>query len=172
MSLLEGRGVASTQNDVELVAQRPLRLGGGQVKVGDQTLPRLFVAYGLKDRVESKQGIAGEVHLRNQARGKGRPKQRKMYVRRTPGVVMVLPRIRAGLDGHKTIAAVFVRKRAARAAEVGIKRRRMMIAIMAITDSGIGLPDLKQRVRHGASVVIQHAPGDDDPLSYRFSVVL
>src|SRR5882672_5887002 len=57
ISLLERRGVASTQNDVELVAQRPFRFGCRQVKVGDQALPRLFVAYGLEDGIVSKQRI-------------------------------------------------------------------------------------------------------------------
>ena len=50
--------------------------------------------------------------------------QREVDVRRPPGVVVVAPRIRAGLDRHEPVAAVVVGDGAAGAGEVRIERRR------------------------------------------------
>ena len=54
---------------------------------------------------------------------------------------------------------------AARAVEIGIERRRMIVAIMAITSSGIRLPDFNQRMWNGPAVVVQYASAHDDALA-------
>ena len=90
-----------------------------------------------------------------------------MNVRRTPGVGVVAPRIRARLDGDEAVIALAVGEDAARAQEIRIERRRMIVARVAIAARRIGLPDLHQRVRHAAAVFIQHPAGHDDALALR-----
>src|SRR5258708_34768874 len=99
MLSLKGRGIASVQDYVETIAQRPLRLGRRQIKAGDQPMPCALVRDGLENGVVGEKRIAGKIHLRNQARGECGPEERKMNVGRTPGVLMIVPRIGPGVDG-------------------------------------------------------------------------
>src|SRR5580692_3114831 len=71
---LERSSLGAPQNNVELIAQRPLRLCGFQIELADHTLPRLFIRNGLIDRIKREQRIAGKIHLRDQARNKCPPK--------------------------------------------------------------------------------------------------
>ena len=78
---------------------------------------------------------------------------------------MVAPRIRAGLDRDEAIVALVVGEGAARAQEIRIERRRMIVARVAIASRRIGLPDLHQGMRHAAAVFIHHPAGHDDALA-------
>ena len=101
-------------------------------------------------RIVLEQRIAGEIHLRHEPRRERRPEQRKMDVRRPPRVVVVAPRILAGLDRDEAVAALGVGQRAAAAGEIGIDRRVVVVARVRIAAGGVGLPDLDQRVRRPA----------------------
>src|SRR5581483_778656 len=93
-------------------------------------------------------------------------------MRRTPRVVVVPPWIRAGLDAGKPIAALIIGEHASAADEVRIERRFMLIVLVLVAAGRVRLPDLDQRVGHGATVFIQHAPADDDALAERFAGTL
>ena len=79
-------------------------------------LARGRVAHRLEDRVVREERVAGEVHLRHEPLGERPPEDREVDVRRPPGVVVVAPRIGAGLDRDEAVAAVVVGQAAARAA--------------------------------------------------------
>src|SRR5215813_7134929 len=161
ISALERRSLAPAQNDVELIAKRPLRLGGGEIKFGNQPLPRPFVWNRLEDGIVSEERIAGKIHLRDQPRGEGRTEKRKVYMGRPPGILVVLPRVGPGFDGHETIVTVAIGQCAACAGKVGIEWSRMVVACMAVTAGGVGLPDLNQCPRHRAAPVTQTASTHD-----------
>src|SRR6478672_7689507 len=95
-----------------------------------------------------------------------------MYVRWPPRIGVVLPRVSSGLYRGEAVIAIMVSQYAARAAEVWIEGRRMIVAIMAITSSSIGLPDLDQRMWNRPAVVVQYPAAHDDALPERFSRVL
>ena len=115
---------------------------------------------------------AGEVHLRDEARRERRAEQRQVDVRRAPGVVVVLPRVGAGLDRDDPVAAIVVAEAAPGAREVRVERRRMAIKLVDVAPGGIRLPDLDQGVSHGPAVAVEHAPGDDDALTERLARML
>src|SRR5690242_682550 len=85
---------------------------------------------------------------------------------------MILPRISAGFDGDKTIAALAVRKDAAATGEIRVKRRTVPINAMTVAPRRIGLPDSHPRPRNRAPVFIQNAPAHHDAFSRSFAVVL
>src|SRR3954466_14785117 len=95
-----------------------------------------------------------------------------MDVRGTPGVVVIAPGIGARLDRDEAVVAGGVALGAARARKIRIERRRMLIADMDVAAAGIGLPDLDQRVRDAAAVLVTDMAVHDDALAERFALVL
>ena len=93
-------------------------------------------------------------------------------MRRPPRVVVIAPRIRAGLDRDEAVVAVRVAEGAAEAGEIQIKWRRVLIAIVTIATCRIRLPHFDQRVRNRLIVFIQHAAADDDTFADRLAIVL
>src|SRR5690606_36210924 len=67
---------------------------------------------------------------------------------------------------------VLVGQRAATAAEIGIERREVAFALVAIAAAGVGLPDFDQRVGHRAGVFVEHLTVDDDALTDGVAAVL
>src|SRR6266403_2210101 len=162
----------TSQHDIKTIAKRPLWLCGFQIELRNHPLPRLFIWHGLKDWIEGKQGIAWEIHLRNQSRDKGSAKNREVNVGGAPGIVVIQPGISARLDRYETISPIFVRKCASAAGKVWIQRRRMLVLYMYVPPGRVRLPNLDQGVWHPAPIAIQHPPGDDDPFALRFSGML
>src|SRR5471030_297854 len=164
---LERSGLAAAQHDVEPVTQGPFRLRHRQIEGRYQPRACLLVGNGLQNGVERQQRIVREIHLRHQARDERRPKQRKMNMRRPPRVVVIAPGIGAGLDRHEAIVAAAIRHRPARAQEIGIERRLMIVRRMPVTARAVRLPHFHQRVRDGPAVLIENAPRHDDALALR-----
>src|SRR5205823_5857814 len=98
--------------------------------------------------------------------------EREVDVLRPPRVRVVLPRIRAGLDRDEAISSLRVGQAAAGAGEVGVERRRMPVDLVRVPARRVRLPDLDERVRDRPAGVVEDAPGDDDPLAERLSVVM
>ena len=96
---------------------------------------------------------------------------REVDVRRPPGIVVIAPRIGAGLDGDEFVIAVLVGHGAAGAGEIRIERRRVLIDDMDVAAGGIGLPDFDQRIRHRARVLVEHMAVHDDALAERLAVL-
>src|SRR2546427_7312714 len=88
-----------------------------------------------------------------------------MDVGRTPGVGMVQPGVCSWANRQETIDPVLICKTAAHAQEVGIERPRPLIPFVQIPASGIGLPDLQERVRHRSATVVEYATGHNNALS-------
>ena len=109
-----GCGAAAGEHDVPAVAGAPLVLGDVVVVGGDQAVAGRRVGDRLVDRVEREERVAREVHLGDQPLGEVGAEQREVDVRRPPGVVVVAPRVGAGLDGGEPVAAVVVGQAAAR----------------------------------------------------------
>src|SRR5215211_5011681 len=118
--VLHRGGVFSFEHDVEAVAEGPLRLRRLEVEGGDHTLAGLLVAHRLEDGILPEERIAGEVHLGYQAAPEGLSEERQMYVRRTPGIVVVLPRIGPWLYRNEAVAALIVGEASARPRKVRI----------------------------------------------------
>ena len=82
---------------------------------------------------------------------------------------MISPRICAGFDGEKAVLAFIIRNRAPGAEKIGIERRGMIIAGVAVPPGGVGLPHLDERLAHRPAVFIEHPARYDDPLAERFT---
>src|SRR5207248_5484288 len=95
-----------------------------------------------------------------------------MDMRRPPRVVMVAPRIGAGLYRDKPVVTLSIGLRAPSPGKVRIERGRVLVADVDIAAAGIGLPDLEQRIRHAAAVFVQHMAVHDDALAERLAFVL
>jgi hypothetical protein len=65
---------------------------------------------------------------------------------RPPGIVVIAPRIRAGLDGQEAVAAGFVGRAAAAAEEIRVERSLVLVGLVDVAAGRIRLPDLDQRV--------------------------
>jgi len=74
----------------------------------------------------------GEIHLRDQARQHARAEQRKMDMRRAPRIVVVRPRVGAGLDGLELVPALGVGDGTPGAGEVRVERRVVQIARVVV----------------------------------------
>ena len=79
---------------------------------------------------------------------------------------MVAPRIGAGLNGEKAILALFICEAASGSGEIRIQRRVVLIYLMMVAPGRIGLPDLDERVWHGALVFVQHPADDNQPFTH------
>src|SRR5467141_1434525 len=95
-----------------------------------------------------------------------------MDMGRPPGVVMIAPRIGAGLYRDEPVVTLGVGLRAPGAGKIRIERGRMLVADVDVTAAGIGLPDLEQRIRHAVGVFVQHMAVHDDALAERLALVL
>src|SRR6266536_2136014 len=162
-----GSGPASlerrrTQNDVEAVAERPLRPCQLEVEAGHEPVAGLLVAHGPEDRIELEQRIARKIHLRDQSARERTAEDGEVDVRRPPRVGMVLPGIRAGLYGHELVASVMVRNRPAGAAEVRIEWGGMLVALVPVASAGVRLPDLDECVAYRTTVLLEQPAGHDD----------
>src|SRR5450759_3374130 len=95
-----------------------------------------------------------------------------MDVGGAPRVLVVTPRIGAGLDGDESIAPFAVGQAPAGAGEVRIERRCVRVHRIHVTPRGVGLPHLDECGTHRAPVAVEHPPADDDPLPQRLAGVL
>src|SRR5579859_1950731 len=95
-----------------------------------------------------------------------------MNVGRPPRVGMIFPGISARLYGNKFVKTIRVSKSASGAGEVGIEGRWVVVFDVQVAPGGIGLPDFNQSVRQRVTIIIEHAPADDDALAQRFSRML
>ena len=154
------------------VSQRPLGLGDVVVV---PAISRCWAFSSVTDwKIGSRpnSGSPGEVHLRDQPLGERGPEQREVDVRRTPGVVVVAPRVGARLDRREAVAALVVGQRAAAAGEVRVERRGVLVAVVAVATGGVGLPDLDELVAHRAPVAVEDPARDHDALAQRLADVL
>src|SRR5258708_39376514 len=92
-----------------------------------------------------------------------------MNVGRTPGIGVVLPGIRPRTNCQEAVAPCFIRQTAAHAQEVRIERPRPLISFVEVPASGIGLPDLQERVGHRMATVVEYATGHNDALADRLA---
>eukprot|EP01022_Parablepharisma_sp_SALTPOND_P016942 TRINITY_DN2599_c0_g3_i6.p1 TRINITY_DN2599_c0_g3~~TRINITY_DN2599_c0_g3_i6.p1 ORF type:complete len:1173 (+),score=341.22 TRINITY_DN2599_c0_g3_i6:1282-4800(+) len=167
-----GRGVAAAQDDVEYVAEHLVVHRFVQREARDQALAGSLVGDALEDRVVVEQRVVGEVHLRHQALRIDVAEQREVDMRRAPGLVVVAPGIRAGLDADETIAAFVIGEHLAEAGEVGVQRGVVLVLLVEVAAGGVALPDFQQRIAHRLAVLVQHAAGDHDLFAQRFALAL
>src|SRR5215469_8570066 len=85
---------------------------------------------------------------------------------------MIAPRISAGLDADEPVAALRVGRGAACPREIRIERRRVLLALVAVTTARIGLPDFHERVGDRPPILVEHAPVHDDTLADRLARML
>src|SRR5207244_2245484 len=76
---------------------------------------------------------------------------------------------RAWANRQEAVDSFFIRQAAAHAKEVRIERSWPLIPFVEVPASGIGLPDLQERVRHRISTVIEHATGHNGALADRLA---
>jgi len=93
-------------------------------------------------------------------------------VRRPPGVVVVAPRVGAGLDGDELVVSLGVGQRATDPGEVRVQWARPVVRLVPVAAARVGLPDLHQRVRHRAAVAVAQRAVHDDPLADRLAGML
>jgi len=103
----------------------------------------------LKMGIKRQEWIARKKHLRNQPRRKCRTEQRKMNMRRPPGIVMIAPWIFSRTNGHEAIASFGVGYDPPASREVWIERSIVLIDFVLIASGSVGLPDLDQSIRSG-----------------------
>jgi hypothetical protein len=116
----------------------------------------------LVDRVEGVQRVARKVNLRDHPLGELGAEQREVDVRRPPGIVMVVPRVRTGLDGREGVPARVVGQAAAGAREVRVERRGVLVTLVHVPAGRVGLPDLHQLAPDRPAVTVQHAAAYHD----------
>jgi hypothetical protein len=126
----------------------------------------------LQNGIVVEEWIARKVHLGNKPRDEGRPKQRKVDVRRAPCIVVITPRIGARFNGHKTVESVVVGQSSSRAGEVRIERGGVVVFRVRVSSRRIRLPNLDQAVRHGVAIPIHYSPAHNDALPQRFPRLL
>src|SRR5262245_40955302 len=90
----------------------------------------------------------------------------------TPRVVVIEPWIRTRFDSYEPILPGLISQGAASASEIRIQRSGMLVLGMSVAACGVRLPNLDERTRHRASVTVENASADDDPLAQRFARVL
>src|SRR6516164_3538780 len=105
-------------------------------------IPCALIRNAVEDWVKRQQGVTGEVHLGHQPREERLAEKGEVDVCGAPGIVMISPRIRARLDGHEAIAPFAVGEGAATTREIGVKRRTVIVNLVAIPSCRVALPDL------------------------------
>src|SRR4029077_15734419 len=78
----------------------------------------------------------------------------------------------AGLDRQEAVAALGVGNDLAGAGEIGVERRVVLVDWMVISPGRVALPQLDQRARPRAAVLVEHAPRQDHPLAQWRALVL
>src|SRR5699024_3918183 len=168
--LFERGGILTTQDDVELVPQRPVITGLVVVKHRDHAL-----AFALRNRVEDRileeHWIIREVHLGDESLTKLATVEREVNVRGAPCIVVVTPRVCARLDRIKAVVTLSIRQAAGHTIKVRIKWSRPRVIFMAVTSSGVLLPSLNQRISNGLVVPASHLSVNQDTLSDCFAAV-
>ena len=139
---------AAAEDDVPLVAERPLglRRARGRTRAIRQ-LARLRVAdRRVKIGSYSNSGSPGKYICVTSRSRERAAEHREVDVRRPPGVLVVPPRVGAGLDRDEAVAALVVGEAAAGAGEVRVERRRVLVDLVPVAAGGVRLPDLDERV--------------------------
>ena len=139
------------------------------VVAGDQPLTRNGIHDRLGDRVQVEQRVARKVHLGNQTLSERGSENREVDVGRTPSIVVITPRVGAGLDGQEAIRAVRLGQATAHPDEVRVDRRRVLVDLVAVATGSISLPDLDQLARHRRAGLVEQPSGDDDALPDRLA---
>src|SRR3970040_3028643 len=81
-----------------------------------------------------------------------------------PPPVGVAPWIGARLDADEAIAPLLVGEAAPGAEKIGIERRVVLVGLVRVAAGRVRLPDLDERLGHGAAALVQHTAGHDDAL--------
>src|SRR5438445_149433 len=103
----------------------------------------------------------GSTHTRWPARSRPAAREqstghhREMDVGRSPGVRVIEPGIGSGTNRQEAIDAILSGQTATHAQEVGIERSGPLIALVQVTASSIGLPDLQEGVGQGCSTLVE-----------------
>src|SRR5579864_4124793 len=95
---LHGSLLASTQHNIEAIAERRFRNGGIPIKHRNEPLARLLIRRAVINRIRSEKRVAGKVHLRDQTGCERRTEEGEMNVGRAPCVVVIAPGVATGLD--------------------------------------------------------------------------
>src|SRR5215470_1118890 len=95
-----------------------------------------------------------------------------MYMRGTPCIVMILPRISAGLDRDELIISVDIRQGSPCACEIRIQWRGMFVLFVKVAAGGIGLPDFHERMRDRTAPIIDYPAPDNNAFGQRLPGVL
>jgi len=93
-------------------------------------------------------------------------------MRGPPRVVMILPRIRTGLDRSENVTAVLIGQRSPRAREIRVERHLRLIGLVPIAPRGIRLPHFNQRAPHWPAILIDHPPMHHDSFTKRLCRVM
>ena len=117
------------------------------------------------DRALPDHRVALEIHLRDEPLREGVAEDGEVDVGRPPIVDAVRPRIGARSDGAEPVATLGIRDGPATAAEVRIERGPVTLLVVAVASARIGLPELDQHARQATSVLVEHAPVDDQALA-------
>src|SRR6516164_8180516 len=130
MSLLHRCPLAPAQHDVEAIAERISRRGCLPVQRTHQSIPRVLIGDGIPYGICCEQRIAWKIHLRDQSSCESGTEDREMDVSRPPRIVMIAPRVCAGLDGCEGVPAIPIGYQTSAAAKVWIERRIMLIGLV------------------------------------------
>ena len=95
-----------------------------------------------------------------------------MNMRRAPGVRVIAQRIRTGLDCYESVIARSIAERSPTTREIRIQGAGVLVILVHIPPACVRLPDFDQRVWHGASIVVEHSPGNADALPNGFARML
>src|SRR5918993_2337408 len=85
---------------------------------------------------------------------------------------MILPGIGTRLYRHEPITALVVGEASPRPREVRVQRSRVLVQMVGVASCGVGLPDLDEAVTYRASIAIEDAARNDDPLPQRLAGML
>jgi hypothetical protein len=158
---------APAQGDVKIIGSRIHRHGALHIHRRNQRFNRLGVLDRADDGSDREQRIAFEIKLRNQTLGKAMSEDRKMDMRRVPGVHAIRPRIRLRHNCPKLVFSIRSRNDPPATAKVGIKRRDIAFLVVPIPPARIRLPNLNQRAPGAPPEFVMHQGIDNDPRTDR-----
>src|SRR4029077_10834507 len=98
-----------------------------------------------------------------------RPEKTEVDMLRPPRIMMIAPRIRAGLHRHEAIRAVDIGHHSADSGEVRIERRFVLVAVVSIAARGVGLPNFDETLWNRAAILVEHAAGHNDTFAERLT---
>ena len=122
--------VRPAQHQVEAISERQFFFRQAQVETGDHAMFRL-VGNRLENRIVCQHGVAFEIHLGHESRHERRPEKRKVNVRGTPGIRVIVPWISPRFYGQEAVFSVFVREDTAVPVEIGVERRAKVVETVA-----------------------------------------